>query len=276
MELSSIMKVSMKGEMMLLSLPKSIQNHINGYQSQQEQIGLSGQDVYRLIGQDQTLYLKIAKNDHARAQLTQETNRIIWLQSRLPVPRVVEFVDDGERACLLMTAVEGVMSCDPVLADRVSQAVEAIAEGLKLFQSVPIADCPFDRRRERQIEFARSQVIHQRVDVDDLEPEWSHFSAEQLYQHLLESVPTQPEKPILVHGDYCLPNILINPVTMKISGFIDLGHAGVSDAYTDVALAVRSLIRNWGAEYVPLFFDVYGEPLDAERMYFYKLLDEFF
>lgn len=261
---------------MSLSLPKSIQTRINGYHAEQEQIGESGQDVYRLLGERQTLYLKIAKNDHARAQLQIETDRMIWLDGRLPVPRVLEFVDDDERAFLLMTAVKGVMSCDPIFADRVPQVVEALAEGLKQFHRVSIADCPFDRRRARQIEFAHSQVVHQRVDLDDLETEWSHFNAEELYQHLLESVPVQPEKPVLVHGDYCLPNILINPVTMKISGFIDLGHVGVSDAYTDVSLAVRSLIRNWGAEYVPLLFDVYGEPQDAQRMYFYKLLDEFF
>ncbi len=257
------------------SLPTTIHNATLGYQWEQESIGQSGQAVYRLTRDGRTNYLKIA-TAQARAQLQIEADRILWLGQHLPVPQVIEFTDDGERAFLLMTAIEGVMSCDPVLADHIPQTVHALAEGLQLLQAVPIEDCPFDRRRERQIEFARLQVVNQRVDVDDLEPEWAHFNAEQLYQHLLDSVPRQPEKPVLVHGDYCLPNVMINPATLKISGFIDLGHAGVSDAYTDVALAVRSLIRNWGAEYVPLLFAAYGEPLDAERLYFYKLLDEFF
>jgi aminoglycoside phosphotransferase len=168
------------------------------------------------------------------------------------------------------------MSCDPIFADRIPQVVEALADGLKIFHAVPMADCPFDRRRHVQIESARLQVVNGLVDMDDLEDQWSHLTLDALYQHFLESVPATPEKPVMTHGDYCLPNILINPHTLRVSGFIDVGRAGVSDAYTDVALAVRSLIRNWGAEYVGLLFDCYGEPLDAERLYFYQLLDEFF
>lgn len=257
------------------SLPNTIEKLTNGYRWEQEQIGQSGQEVHRLTADHQTLYLKTASAD-ARADLLTESERLVWLEKYLPVPRVIEFVDDGERAFLLMTAVEGVMSCDPIFADHVPQVVETLAEGLKQFHAVPIADCPFDRRRHHQIEFARLQVVNQKVDTDDLQPEWAHLSPEQLYQHLLDSIPATPEKPVLVHGDYCLPNILVNPDSMEVSGFIDLGGAGISDAYTDVSLAVRSLIRNWGAEHVPLFFERYGEALDTERLYFYKLLDEFF
>lgn len=261
---------------MRLSLPESIQDRIIDYGWEQEQIGESGQDVYRLLRDDHVLYLKTATGTHLRADLQAEAERMVWLGDYLPVPQLIEFIDNGERAFLLMTEVKGVMSCDPIFADRIPQVVKALAEGVNLFHAVPIAGCPFIRRRVAQIESARLQMVNGLIDMDDLEDEWSHFTPEGLYQHFLASTPSTPERPVMTHGDYCLPNILIDPDTLQVSGFIDVGRAGVSDGYTDVALAVRSLIRNWGAEYVPLLFEYYGEPLDAERLYFYKLLDEFF
>lgn len=80
---------------------------------------------------------------------------------------------------------------------------------------------------------------------------------------------------VFTHGDYCLPNVVINGDA--VSGFIDLGLAGVADRYQDLALGARSLTYNFGLEWVPLFFETYGivQPAQA-RIDFYKLLDEFF
>ena len=46
----------------------------------------------------------------------------------------------------------------------------------------------------------------------------------------------------VVHGDYCLPNIILKEHT--VSGYIDVALAGVGDRYQDLALAVRSLAYN--------------------------------
>ena len=62
-----------------------------------------------------------------------------------------------------------------------------------------------------------------------------------------------------------------------MSGFVDLGRAGVGDRYRDLALAQRSLIRNCGAVWVPFFFTEYGLPQpDEAKLTFYQLLDEFY
>jgi len=60
-------------------------------------------------------------------------------------------------------------------------------------------------------------------------------------------------EPVLTHGDFCLPNILIK--NGKLSGFIDLGKTGTGDRWMDIALCYRSLKHNadgtWSGKVYP-------------------------
>ncbi len=92
----------------------------------------------------------------------------------------------------------------------------------------------------------------------------------------------QHEDVVVCHGDFCLPNILVDPETLRPTGVVDLGRAGIADRYADLALAVRSLAgplnRQYGPHDARRFLDRYllGEPADNDRIAFYCLLDEFF
>ena len=93
---------------------------------------------------------------------------------------------------------------------------------------------------------------------------------------------------MFTHGDYCFPNVILRESSgeqgfptdgpgLALSGFVDCGRAGVADPYQDLALCARSVVRNLGAEWVPVFFAEYGlSVVDQERIDFYTLLDEFF
>ena len=62
----------------------------------------------------------------------------------------------------------------------------------------------------------------------------------------------------LLHGDYCLPNIVINEnddVTL-----IDLDHAGIGDKHIDLFWAIWSLTFNLKTEkYNDYFLELYGK-----------------
>lgn len=255
------------------TLPPTIAQRIAGYAWEKDSMGMSLNAVYRLSRSTTTLYLKTASPEGA-PELAGEVARIRWLGNYLLVPQVVDFVTDDCGAYLLMTAVPGKMACDPVFADRVPEVVRALAEALHLFHAVPIDACPFDRRRLVQLEEARQRVLLGQVDTDEFELQWQGRTPESLFDELRGSQPAD-EDLVLTHGDFCLPNMLIDPDTMAVTGFIDLGRAGISDRYTDLALTARSLGHNWGGQHIPLLFETYGIDPDPAKMHFYLLLDEF-
>ena len=69
----------------------------------------------------------------------------------------------------------------------------------------------------------------------------------------------------LLHGDYCLPNILLDD--WKFSGFIDLGGGGMGDRHIDLLWGIWTLKYNLGtAEYTGRFMDAYGRDRIDEDM----------
>ena len=68
----------------------------------------------------------------------------------------------------------------------------------------------------------------------------------------------------LIHGDFCLPNILVKDG--KVSGFIDLGDAGIGDPWRDYAWCIWSLEYNLKTDaYTELLLEKIGIEFDKER-----------
>ena len=91
-------------------------------------------------------------------------------------------------------------------------------------------------------------------------------------------VPAQ-EDLVFVHGDFCLPNVLLAPLdgALHVTGLVDCGRAGVGDRHQDLALAIRSLTYNLGPASVSPFLSAYGGPApDTRLLEFFTILDEFF
>ncbi len=75
--------------------------------------------------------------------------------------------------------------------------------------------------------------------------------------------------------DYCLPNVFFHKG--KVTGFIDLGRAGISDKCQDIALCVRSLEHNLkNKKYTDLLFQCLNIEPNYEKINYYILLDELF
>lgn len=73
-------------------------------------------------------------------------------------------------------------------------------------------------------------------------------------------------KDTLLHGDYCLPNIILND--WKLSGYIDLGSGGIGDRHIDVLWGIWTLNYNLGTtKYTDRFLDAYGrDRIDPEML----------
>jgi aminoglycoside phosphotransferase len=112
------------------------------------------------------------------------------------------------------------------------------------------------------------------IDTSDLFRKFSEDNLDKLLHEVEDSVRGLEEDLVFTHGDYSLPNIIINDGS--ISGFIDLGNSGIADRYYDLAVAEKSIIRNFGEEYVELFFVHYGiDDIDYKKIRFYQLVEKF-
>ena len=74
------------------------------------------------------------------------------------------------------------------------------------------------------------------------------------------------KREVLLHGDYCLPNIILNH--WKFSGYIDLGCGGIGDRHIDVAWGIWTLNYNLGTlKYTNRFLDAYGrDVIEPEKL----------
>ena len=265
--------------MSLDSIPPDLQILLTGATFHIVSSGASGAQVYRIIRPGgSACYLKVADAPWQQEELLAEKERLAWLQGRLPVPQVYAFNGENERSFLLLSEIPGLESCDATFERDIPTIVRLLAEGLRLIHSIEIADCPFDRGLDHTIALAKRRVEAGLVDESDFDEERRQMRASKLFETLLKSRPASKDV-VFTHGDYCLPNILIepSPPPPRIVGFIDWGRAGIADRYQDLALAARSLAYNFGPGWEPLLWEAYGlQTVDAAKVEFYELLDEFF
>ncbi|WP_459248268.1 APH(3'') family aminoglycoside O-phosphotransferase [Streptomyces youssoufiensis] len=241
--------------------------------------GESGALVFR--GADATRYAKCVPAADV-AGLTAERDRVAWFGERgLPGPRVLDWRRTDAGACLLTSAVPGVPA-DQVSADELRAAWESLADAVRRLHAVPVAECPFRRGLDGVVDVARDVVSRDAVNPDFLPEEQRHTPPRELLARLTGQLALRREQEaadtVVSHGDLCLPNILLDPRTLDVSGFIDLGRLGLADRHADLALLLTNARETWPDEARAraadaAFAERYGVALDHDRLRFYLHLD---
>ncbi|MFD6275790.1 APH(3'') family aminoglycoside O-phosphotransferase [Streptomyces sp. NPDC060209] len=241
--------------------------------------GESGARVFR--GADATRYAKCVPARDA-ADLLAERDRIAWLSGRgVPGPRVLDWSSGDAGACLVTSAVPGVPA-DQVPAEELRVSWERIADAVRRLHEVPVSRCPFRRGLDAMVAVARDVVARGAVNPEFLPVEQQHTPPTQLLTRLTRQVPRRRDQEVadtvVCHGDLCLPNIILDPQTLNVSGFIDLGRLGPADRYADLALLFADARETWVDEEQAraadmAFAERYGIALDHDRLRFYLHLD---
>ena len=60
------------------------------------------------------------------------------------------------------------------------------------------------------------------------------------------------------------------------SGFIDVGECGIADRWFDLAICEKSIKRNYGEEYIPIFYQALGIVPDRFKIAYYLLMMELY
>ena len=258
---------------MKIPLPQQIEQLIEGYSRTALPTVNHGGSVTELSSpRHASLYLKI---EASPSTLGQEVARLRWLKKKLSVPQVAAFTNDGTHDFLLLTAIPGQDATANILGLDIGDRVQLVADGLRQIHRIGISDCPFDRSLDEELHLARTRVEQGLVSEDSLEEHQKGRSVRAIIDTLDQRRPPI-ENAAFTHGDYSLPNIMI--ANGRVSGFIDWRDGGVGDPYRDLPIAAKSIQRNWGEEWVDLFYQSYGlqEGVDQEKMEYYRLLYRFF
>ncbi len=247
-------------------------------------LGLSGASVWVLRSPSGTAlrYLKgqpLNPSEEA-GTVAAEADRTGWLRRQgLPAAAVLEADTDSGWDLMLTAALPGIpLSSWPV--DDIATAVGALADTLIWLHHLPVDRCPFDRRLDTTLAAASAAVAAGSVDVAEFDAERAgRRPADLLAEAVRERPPT--EDLVVCHGDACLPNVLADPATGRVTGLVDLARLGVADRHVDLALAHRSMADpdlnpGYGADAAGLLLRSYPVRADPRLLAYYRLLDEFF
>lgn len=241
--------------------------------------GESGASVFRSA--DTTRYAKCVPAADA-TDLEAERDRIAWLSGQgVPGPRVLDWYSGDAGACLVTSAVSGIPA-DQVSAEDLRMSWERIADAVRRLHELPVSECPFRRGLDAMVAVAGDVVARDAVNPEFLPVEQQHTPAAELLTRVIRQVPRRREQEVadmvVCHGDLCLPNIILDPQTLDVSGFIDLGRLGLADRYADLALVLANARETWTDEERAraadvAFAETYGIALDHDRLRFYLHLD---
>ena len=127
---------------------------------------------------------------------------------------------------------------------------------LRSLHETPAEGCPVPNHTARYLQTAEEGYRIGRYDASLFPDNWGYASPEEAIAvvrnegHLLRA-------DTLLHGDYCLPNVMLD--NWRFSGLIDLGNGGVGDRHVDLFWGAWTLFLNLKTDaYRDRFFDAYG------------------
>ncbi|MBP3704365.1 MAG: phosphotransferase [Clostridia bacterium] len=254
-----------------LKLPESIRQRIGEREYSVDDVGLSGSTV--ILFDD--MVLKIEPHS---AQTDGTVEMMRRLGDKLPIPQALEYAVEDGRSFLLMTRIEGEMCCSPYYMEHSDEMIGLMAEGLRRLWSIDITDCPRERALQDETEKALKSIRGGRMSREEL-LEYGFETAEEMAEWI-ETHPVEYD-PVLSHGDYCLPNLLLKDG--KISGYIDIGGIGIADRYSDIVDCWNSLKNNFGGvfggkvyeDFDPdILFEKLGFPVEPVKFRYCRLIEK--
>ncbi|ARU52047.1 streptomycin 3'-kinase [Cellulosimicrobium cellulans] len=244
-----------------------------------EEVGSGESSARVFVSTDGARYAKVVDGDEVVA-LAGERDRVRWAGDQgIPGPRLLGWAEAPGEAVLTTTAVAGTPA-DQVGPDQARRAWANIVAAVRALHDVPVGGCPFDRGLRTMYALAQDVVARGAVRQEFLRPEQESRSGHDLLAELTAELPVRQEQEaadqVVCHGDLCLPNILLDPETLEVSGFVDLGRLGAADRHADLSLLLASAQDTWPDEAQHLrdqLQPLYGSPVDADRLRFHLFLD---
>lgn len=178
--------------------------------------------------------------------------------------KVVSYICDHDRDWLLAEQVKGDDCLAAKYLEQPERLVDTLAQQLLLLHDTDFSACPVQNHTELYLASAKRNMQTGNYNKTDFPDSFGYKSAGEAWA-VVESRGNLLQCDTLLHGDYCLPNIMLDD--WQFSGFIDLDAGGVGDRHVDLFWGVWSLEYNFKTDkYRGRFLDAYGRSKVDEDM----------
>ncbi len=213
------------------------------------------------IEKEDGLYLKSAASD----TLAREAAMTRFFHEKGFGTEVLDYRTENGRDWLLTLRVLGEDCTHADYLSHPERLCDLTATLLRELHECGTAGCPILDHTARYLALAKHNYRNGIYDASLFPDNWGYNSADEAWAeitshgHLLST-------DTLLHGDYCLPNIMLD--NWQFSGFIDVGNGGVGDRHVDLFWGAWTLYFNLKTDrYRDRFFDAYGrDQVDLDRL----------
>lgn len=211
------------------------------------------------INKDNGYFLKSAP----KGSLFKENIMTEYFHKKGLSAKVVAYISSN-KDYLLTEKIQGEDCITQKYLDNPKQLCDILAQRLLLLHSCNYENCPVPNHTLTYLEKAKNNYNADKYDMDLFPKSWGYNTPEQAFNVIKEKAHLL-KTDTLLHGDYCLPNIILN--NWSFSGFIDLDSGGVGDCHVDIFWAVWTLFFNLKTnKYRQRFIDGYGRDRVDEEM----------
>lgn len=235
---------------------------------------LGGQILQLKKQNGEIVFLKSGRGIAAES-LFREKNALGWLENKqLIVPKVLNFFEDknGGTKYLLLTSLRG-FAAQKVADLNKEEVLRISAVALREFHSVSMNGSNNLRTLDDDLSHIQKCLKFNLIKRKNFLKANEGKMPEDVYSYLIR-MKDNFSKSVMVHGDYCLPNIMI---TKDGYGFIDLSDCGPGDPYKDFSAMEVSITRNFGSVWINTFYKYYGgvKKVNKFKIEYYQLIDQF-
>ena len=220
------------------------------------------------IDKDDGYYLKTSP----KGTLKKEATMTKYFAQKGLSTNVIEYLSD-ENDWMLTSRIHGEDCTHAMYLEDPKRLCDTLSERLFLLHSLDCSDCPVKHTANY---FATAKENYKKGLYDpSYSPDiLSSLSADDAYNYVLQRQDLLFDN-VLLHGDYCLPNVMLD--NWKFSAFIDVGNGGVGDRHVDVYWGIWTLSYNLKTQkYTDRFIDGYGKSLiDMDKLKLISVIEAF-
>jgi kanamycin kinase len=231
------------------AFPTEIQSFVTGANLYDSSCSVAARVTY--IDKDNGYFLKSAPP----GSLAREAALTRYYHSKGLAPEVVHYISEKDD-WLLTTKLSGDDCLSKKYLEQPKRLCDTLANRLAMLHNMEVSDCPIPNHTKCYLDKAAQNYCAGIYDTALFPDNWGYTSAAEAWK-VVSTQSNYLKTDTLLHGDYCLPNIILD--NWHFSGFVDLDSGGVGDRHVDIFWGIWTLFFNLKTDkYRDRFIDAYG------------------